>query len=539
MEPLRKDIFVALLTKNTPTPVGILSYLEAKDSSGKTITGGCRFSYLPSYSGPPLDPVHLNYKSAPSRTFVLPDELKRAGVFRVFSDNLPGAWGRRLLAKERPDTEAMNDLQLLAHLSDKGRTCGALFTYACKPNDEDPLKRLKDVDAARVTSLLELGNMSVALSAHELAASTIHGGARAKVAFHDVHGEVGRRNNHYIVKFNHKLDAYNSAALENTTLQLASMAGIKTVRSLIISVNDSEGKVIDHMFMTERYDRFTHDGEHEYRCHKISLLALTDARKVTAQDKGDYLDAINAIRACSTSPKEDCEAFFRRMLFNIAVNNTDDHLKNHEMLITQDAGGNTICRLAPAYDLLPIANPYPHASKIVGLDNGVLEPNFVSMAAQKMGIDRSFAIQAMHDVVDAMRNWEDVLRSKHGDTHDLEYMRKALSISGVRAQKSPFAPRDCQNLMQSIATLATPHHAPTAPPLMAPSVMGLPQPPMPPEAPQQPALPAFVSITLPAPPRPVSPAIRDAMAARTDHPGGSGGDNREPPKTKPVTHRPR
>lgn len=462
MTPQRHDIYVAMLTGGAPTPVGILSFAEGVSTGGKKITGGCRFSYFTGYSGPPLDPAHLDYAKDGQRVFPLPPELKASGVFRVFSDSLPGSWGRRLLAKFDPAVEEMNDLQLLAHLSKSGRASGALFMYAKSPKDEDPLKMLAEVDAVRVKSLLELGNMSVAMNEHELNASIIHGGARPKAAFHDVNGEVGRRNSHYIVKFNQKIDAYNCAAMEKATLELANQAGINTVRSLVVSVRAPDGKVLDHMFLTERYDRFTADDGNEYRCHKISLLALTDAAKVQSQDRGDYRDALNAIRANSTSPKEDAEMLFRRMLFNIGVNNTDDHLKNHEMLVTQDAAGNRVCRLAPAYDLLPISAPCAHTTKIAGNENGVLSKEFVTKAAADLGIDPAAAEKMRTEVVGALSKWEQTLERNHCNERDMDYMRSALAVSGTRALKSPFAMPGQVNPVAAIASLTTPSAAPTA-----------------------------------------------------------------------------
>lgn len=462
MTPQRHDIYVAMLNGGTPTPVGILSFAEGMDSNGKKITGGCRFSYFTGYNGPPLDPVHLDYAKDGQRVFALPPELKSSGVFRVFSDSLPGSWGRRLLAKDEPVVDEMNDLQLLAYLSKSGRTTGALFMYSKSPKDECPLKKLAEVDAVRVKSLLELGNMAVVMTEQELNASIIHGGARPKAAFHDVKGEVGRPNSHYIVKFNHKHDAYNCAIMEQSTLEMAIQAGIKAVRSLVVAVRSPDGKVIDHMFLTERYDRFTADDGKEYRCHKVSLLALTDPQKVPSQDRGDYRDAINAVKAVSTSPKEDSEMLFRRMLFNIGVNNTDDHLKNHEMLVTQDSAGNRVCRLAPAYDLLPISAPCAHTTKIAGNENGVLSREFVAKVAVDLGIDPVAAEKMRTEVVAALANWQKTLERNHCSGRDMDYMRSALAASGVRALKSPFALPGQVNPLTAIARLETPTAPPTA-----------------------------------------------------------------------------
>lgn len=440
MKHEQHDIYVAMISGQTPVPVGVLSFIEGTRSSGEKLTGPARFTYLNSYDGPPLDPAHLNYKREGKRAFDLPQELRKHGLFRIFSDNLPGAWGRRLMAKDAPETLDMNDAQLLAHLAAKGRTSGALFLYKKTPNDESPLKKLQEVDGVRIKSLIELGKMAVNFSQAEVDAATIHGGARAKVAYHDVNGEVGLKTKHYIVKFNASLDPCNFAAVEKSMMDLARQAGIKAARSLVVAVKDPEGKVIDHMYLTERYDRFTNEDGVEYRCHKASLLSLVDPKRVPAQDAGDYSDIFEAIRACSTNPEADSEMMFRRMLFNIGINNTDDHLLNHEMLIGQDAAGSTICRLAPAFDLMPTAAPHSHVTKIAGHDNGVLSDEFVEMASKRFGIDQSKAMAARNDVLTALSNWEQVLRQNQGGDQELQFVEKALTISGTRAQRSMLLP---------------------------------------------------------------------------------------------------
>lgn len=445
MKQEQHDIYVAMISGKTPVPVGVLSFIEGTRSNGDKITGAARFTYLNSYEGPPLDPAHLNYKKDGKRTFDMPRELRSTGLFRIFSDNLPGAWGRRLMAKEDPETLKMNDAQLVAHLATKGRTSGALFLYKKSPSDENPLRKLQEVDGVRIKSLIELGKMAANFTKAEVDAATIHGGARAKVAYHDVNGEVGLKSKHYIVKFNASLDPCNFAAVEKSMMDLARQAGINAARSLVVAVKDPEGKVIDHMYLTERYDRFTNDDGVEYRCHKASLLSLVDPKKVPAQDAGDYSDIFEAIRACSSSPEADAEMMFRRMLFNIGINNTDDHLLNHEMLIGQDASGNTICRLAPAFDLMPTAAPHSHVTKIAGHDNGVLSDEFVVMTAKKLGVDQAKALAARNEVLSALKNWEVVLKQNQGGANELQFVDKALSISGTRAQRSMLLPSGMAN----------------------------------------------------------------------------------------------
>jgi serine/threonine-protein kinase HipA len=65
-------------------------------------------------------------------------------------------------------------------------------------------------------------------------------------------------------------------------------------------------------------------------------------------DSTSYLDLASFIIKNGADPKQDLEELWRRIVFNIAVKNTEDHLRNHGFLLT--AYGWT---LAPAYDVNP------------------------------------------------------------------------------------------------------------------------------------------------------------------------------------------
>jgi serine/threonine-protein kinase HipA len=76
----------------------------------------------------------------------------------------------------------------------------------------------------------------------------------------------------------------------------------------------------------------------------MSMLGARD------QEPRSYLEMVDALRQHGASPKEDIEALWRRLVFNILISNTDDHLRNHGFLYEGQSG----LRLSPAYDLNPM-----------------------------------------------------------------------------------------------------------------------------------------------------------------------------------------
>lgn len=186
---------------------------------------------------------------------------------------------------------------------------------------------------------------------------------------------------------------YSSAELEMTYYELATLAGINMMPSELYRVDG-----INH-FMTQRFDR--KDGK---KVHTQTLAAI-------CPDADSYEQLIVACRKLHL-PEADCYEVFRRMVFNILANNTDDHNKNFSFVMDEE--GNW--RLAPAYDITYI------------LDYGGFRPNEdhclyvraklrditrddVIQFAKDNGIRRPDAI--IRDVVNALRQFR-VVATKHG-----------------------------------------------------------------------------------------------------------------------------
>ncbi len=479
--PRRREIFVALAGADDacPVPVGALSFTEVDIKPGTVGTCRVSFSYLAGYEGPPLDPLHLNHDSG-QRSFALDAALGEVGLFRVFSDCPPGAFGRNLIAREHPETSDMNDLRLLAWLAEgglgdpatgrpapeghRGHASGALLFFTRRPGDETPLRTLAEVEEFRTKTLREVADMAAAVESRELVAAVVHGGARPKTTFQDMAGEVGPAGLHYLVKYNTRLDAYNSARVEHAMLELAQRSGIQTARSLVVHVR-ARGEVVADIYLTERYDRPRVDG-HDLRRHRISALALCDVNRVRGVDSGDYADIADVIRRVSADPDADVRQLFRRLVFAIGVNNTDDHLKNHEMIHLGAEGW----RLAPAYDLLPNNQPYTHTTAIAGLSNGSLKDDFMRRVATRLDIPVAEAMTIRDEVVAVLLRWRTSLRELGCSEHDMNYVQAAFNQSGRLAERDLGFGRGLPDPLASARSQPLPSHTPRpAAPDAAPS----------------------------------------------------------------------
>ena len=136
---------------------------------------------------------------------------------------------------------------------------------------------------------------------------------------------------YYLLKFGNS--QHSAAELEMTYYELATSAGINMMPSELYSV---EG---NNHFMTKRFDR---DGEK--KVHTQTLAAIYP-------DADSYEQLITVCRKLHL-PEADCQEVFRRMVFNILSNNTDDHNKNFSFIMQKDGSW----RLSPAYDITYITD---------------------------------------------------------------------------------------------------------------------------------------------------------------------------------------
>jgi serine/threonine-protein kinase HipA len=167
-----------------------------------------------------------------------------------------------------------------------------------------------------------------------LAPGSSLGGARPKAGVRDANGNL------WIAKFPSKEDSHDVGAWEMITNELAKMAGINVVHAM---AKPFYGK--HHTFLSRRFDR-TEQGERLHFASAMTLLGYTDG--ISFQDGASYLELAEFIVQKGANVNRDLEELFKRIVFSICVSNTDDHLRNHGFLLTQNGW-----ILSPAYDINP------------------------------------------------------------------------------------------------------------------------------------------------------------------------------------------
>ena len=345
-------------------------------------------------------------------------------LFGAIGDSAPDRWGRILMrrgAKRRAEakgiaTHTLLEMDYLLAVNDEARQGALRFSL------EAGGPFLAGVDSTPVPPLVDLPKL---LSATEnllddkesdedlrllLAPGSSLGGARPKASVRDLDGQLA------IAKFPHKDDEFESVLWEAVALELAGLAGIQTSEW---RVEDVAGKKV---ILLKRFDR--KEGERIPFLSAMSMLGAKD------NEFHSYLEIVDAIRQYGASPNDDMSALWRRVVFNILISNTDDHLRNHAFIYGDQRGW----RLSPVYDINPV--PLEISPRIlktaIDLDDGTASLDLVLSVAKEFGLEKLDAEKIIAEVGQAVSTWRDVAEKFGISRREIDRMASAFEHDDLR-----------------------------------------------------------------------------------------------------------
>ncbi len=369
------------------------------------------FMYNPAFlkKGLNISPLTVPVDGVRGLTPIWGEEAKIYQKLPAFvADSLPDAWGNQLFDLWRQQNHLSNaDITPLDKLSFIGKRGMGALEFVPEVSRE---RRVEKIDIKSLASLAErifterenariLPEESITMQSL-LTVGTSAGGRQPKaiVAINRKNGEVrsgqisGLEDFDYcLIKFGNS--QYCSAELEMTYYKLATMAGINMMPSELYQVDGN------NHFMTKRFDR--KDGK---KVHTQTLAAINP-------DADSYEQLIAICRKLHL-PETDCYEVFRRMVFNVLANNTDDHNKNFSFIMNEDG----TWRLAPAYDITYIFDSggflpnEDHCMYIRAKLRGITRDDVIQLAKDN-GIRRPDAI--IRDIVKAIKQFR-VVATKYG-----------------------------------------------------------------------------------------------------------------------------
>ena len=345
-------------------------------------------------------------------------------MFGVFSDSCPDRWGRTLLKrkeaidarKEGRKPRRLLESDLLLGVYDESRM-GALrfsltkdgpFLSDDKSLVTPPWVNLRTLESASIAFENDDSGLDEQWLQQLLAPGSSLGGARPKATVQATDGSL------WIAKFPSKHDEYNTGAWEKVVHDLAGKCGLNIPESKLETFS-STGST----FLVKRFDR-----EGTRRIHfasAMTLLGKTDG--ASAVDGTSYLDMANFIRGYGADPKTDLLELWKRIVFNMAVSNTDDHLRNHGFILTRYGW-----RLSPLYDV----NPVPVGDVLslnVSENDCTIDYGLAVEVAPYFGIQKKEAEDIVQRISETVqKNWVSLAEEYHLSRGSIEYMRPAFSL---------------------------------------------------------------------------------------------------------------
>jgi len=240
------------------------------------------------------------------------------------------------------------------------------------------------------------------------------GGARPKASVIEKDGQLA------IAKFPRRDDEINTVAWEAVALALAAKAGIPVPAGRVEIVAKKP------VLLLRRFDR---EGKH--RIPFLSAMSMLGARD---RETRSYLEIVDALRQHGAAPKADMEALWRRLVFNILISNTDDHLRNHGFLYAGQEGW----RLSPAYDLNPV--PVDIKPRIlttaINEDDNTASLELAMEVAGYFELDEVTARKIAAEVGKAVSKWRDEA-VRHGlGKAEIERMASAFEHEDLKAARA-------------------------------------------------------------------------------------------------------
>jgi serine/threonine-protein kinase HipA len=325
----------------------------------------------------------------PAEDFVAPGALE---------DAMPDRWGQNSIRLiERPSR--LTSLDFLYFAGD--RRSGALGISADPdryvPFPNDPLVTGSSLEEANEIIQRAINKEPLNERERRLMGTSKHmGGAHPKML-------VSIDGHEWLAKFP-KGDNVDLPLIEHAATMLARGVGIATPETR------SHRIPIGHVVLTKRFDR---DGPSRLHSLSARTMLVTDATESYAS-----MAAVIRKHAEAASLAEQQRELFRRMVFNILIDNTDDHTKNHAFLRLPSGK----YALAPAYDVLPQMNGL--GRQAIPVSARSTEDNFAAAveSSAAFGMSEEEAVAVWRNVSKGVDGWKEEFRARAVTDGDIQYL---------------------------------------------------------------------------------------------------------------------
>lgn len=340
----------------------------------------------------------------------------------AIDDARPDRWGERIIRHiDRPARLSILEMLLFAGDDRFGALGVSTSAEQYIPRYLGPYPQLKDL--AQLAAAVEDVQTQAPITAEIqrlIQPGVTLGGARPKALLQTDNGPC-------VIKFSELDDPVDTPLIEHATMTLAAQAGMYVADTAVLPLPPRYGKA-RHALTIERFDRMG-----PYRVHCQS--AHTALRAAGLEQSYSNLATIVLRLGHPDRQTAMREELFKRMVFNILMDNTDDHERNHSISLNLADG---YYDLTPAYDVVPSLQNLGYQALVVGTAGSESSLENALTQINEYGIKMPRAIELIRQVAAAVDRWAAHFTALGVSKSDMELLAASIDRDALRSQRQVF-----------------------------------------------------------------------------------------------------
>lgn len=340
----------------------------------------------------------------------------------AIDDARPDRWGERIIRHiDRPARLSILEMLLFAGDDRFGALGVSTSAEQYIPRYLGPYPQLKDL--AQLAAAVEDVQTQAPITAEIqrlIQPGVTLGGARPKALLQTDNGPC-------VIKFSELDDPVDTPLIEHATMTLAAQAGMYVADTAVLPLPPRYGKA-RHALTIERFDRL---GPYRVHCQSAHTALRAAGLEQSYSNLATILlrlgnpDRQNAMR----------EELFQRMVFNILMDNTDDHERNHSISLNLADG---YYDLTPAYDVVPSLQNLGYQALVVGTAGSESSLENALTQINEYGIKMPRAIELIRQVAAAVDRWAAHFTALGVSKSDMELLAASIDRDALRSQRQAF-----------------------------------------------------------------------------------------------------
>lgn len=354
--------------------------------------------------------------------------LRQPAAPGALDDARPDTWGEKVIRYlHKPRSNHLFEYLYYAGDERFGALGISSSDQAYTPCPTSPLPMLEDAQSiSDAAHIIQAGGKLEGQRRLLVHAGASLGGAKPKAV-------VSIKHDQYVLKlFN--AEPVDQPLVEHATMTLAAKAGINVAKTMLVPLRGENALAI------KRFDRVR---DHRAvatvtrRLHCVSAATVLRAETPAGETPHyGYPQLARALRRFADQKTVSTQLLelFRRMVFNILIANTDDHEKNHSLIVR----ANGVLELSPAYDIVPTGSGATQHEFLIGENSSEPSLREAMSVCSQFGFTPAAATRTVVKIIRVIGTWKIHFRACGVSKHDIAELESVIDREDLLEQRMNF-----------------------------------------------------------------------------------------------------